>query len=453
MGSYAYEYLNDSLLLDHSLVSRQYSSVSTKDLENELRNYREYCLKVLPEIRRAVKSNDGIVSCLAPSTISHVSWLKQAALYLEEAVVVDPIFKLTDIRTASTEAFTAFMGMASTPIIDRIELAKAAMLLIELRPLVAGGYVRIYPVSLEFEREAEVPLIYSDVGFEDCLPQPILEYYKSKAVVRSVKNDQGRMLVLRDLHPCRNISIYFNGMEEGFAMGYLLNPTEFQPTDDENMVTFTYKKTSVPPSIETFDAWVNQSINQTARNHFTDLSKRVVLCDLLGSMFATEHPFESDLLNMGVGSRNIKSNALNCTMQMDVPFINQISSDDLMTIRNNDGEAFQSFRAELEKGFRAARHESDPDKISAIVEDTQHELFEVQMSQIAPQVKNIKRTHLTEATIAVAGLGFSVVTSGASLFATGVAALHVMKSRSTYKSKLVANPCHFLWEVKQQAKG
>lgn len=452
MGSYAYDYLNDSLLLDGTLVTRMYSGVSDAALEKELRNYREYCLKVLPEVRETIKANDGIVSCMATDTMSRTSHLKQAALYLEEVVVADPIFELTDFRTYATEVLTSFMGMASTSKVDRHKLAKAAVKLIELRPLVAGCYVKLYPVSFELERPKEVPLLYSDVGFEDCLPPRILEQYKLSADVRSVQNDNGRMLVMRDRYPCRNISIHFEGMENGFAMGYILTPTEVEPTDKDDVYTFLHKKSSVPPSKAEFNAWVNQSVNQTARNHFIDLNKRIALSEYLCCMFGTEHPFESTLLNMNVGTKDIQSNTLNCALRMDVPFLEQVSSADLMSIRNNDGEAFQSFRAELEKGLRGARHESDPKRVKTIIEDTQHELLEVQMRQIAPQVKHIRNTHLTEASIAVASLGLSVVTSGASLLVTGLAGLNAMKSHNDYKSKVTANPCHFLWNVKQKAK-
>ncbi len=67
---------------------------------------------------------------------------------------------------------------------------------------------------------------------------------------------------------------------------------------------------------------------------------------------------------------------------MDIPFLEKISSSDLMGIRNNDGESFQSFHSELKKGLRAARYESDPARVRSIIEDTQHERFEVQMNQI-----------------------------------------------------------------------
>lgn len=451
MGSYAYDYLNDSLLLDSSLITRLYTGVSDAALEKELRNYREYCLKVLPETRNSIRAHD-TVRCMATDTMSQVSHLKQAALYLEEAVVTDPVFKLTDFRTSATEALTSFMGMASTPKIDRESLAKAAIKLIELRPLVVGGYVKLYPVSFELERGAEIPIISSDVGFEDALPTHILYEYKASADVRSVKNDNGRMLVMRDLYPCRQISIHFKGMEEGFCMGYMLNPTEFKPTAKENIYTMIQKLSSVPPEKEDFTQWVKQSVNQTARNHFIDLNKRLALSNSLECMFGTEHPFESKLLNMNVSESDIKSNTLNCTLQMDVPFLDKVLSEDLMSIRNNDGEAFHSFRAELEKGFRAARNETDPNRVRTIIEDTQHELFEVQMRQIAPQMKHIKKVHLTDVGIAFAGLGLSMATGGTSLLATALAMAHGYKSYSDYKSKMIANPCHFLWNVKQKAK-
>lgn len=44
MGSYAYDYLNDSLLLDGALASQLYQSISDLTLERELTRYREYCI-------------------------------------------------------------------------------------------------------------------------------------------------------------------------------------------------------------------------------------------------------------------------------------------------------------------------------------------------------------------------------------------------------------------------
>ena len=88
MANYAYDYLNDSLLLDSSLLTQMYQGVSDATLEKELLNYREYCIKVLPQVRKTIKEKNGKFSCMMTDTMSLISHLKQAALYLEEAVVV-----------------------------------------------------------------------------------------------------------------------------------------------------------------------------------------------------------------------------------------------------------------------------------------------------------------------------------------------------------------------------
>ncbi|WP_405424046.1 hypothetical protein [Pantoea stewartii] len=452
MSSYAYDYLNDSLILDGSLITRFYEGIPDSVLERELIRYREHCLRSLPTLNNELQHIITSSRCLATDKMSTVKTLKQAALYLEEAVVTDPIFKLTDFRSETTEVYSAFMGMAATPKIDREKLASAAIRIIELRPFVTGGYVKIYPVSYELENAKEIPLFYSEVGFEDCLSTVVLDKYKAAAKVRTVKNVEGQMYIMNYLDLCRNISIDFKGMRGGFGMGYILNPTEFEPTNNAQVYTMIQKMVTEPPTQEVFDRWVSQSINRTAINHYVELSKRVALCDSLGCMFGTEHSFESDLLDMNAGQPSIIENTLNCTLQMEVPFLDKVSSADLMSIRNDDGDSFNSFRVELEKGLRQARNESDPSRIRNIIEDTQHELFEVQTSKITPQVKNLKKMHSLDLSIITAGLGLSVVTNGFSLLATMLAAAHGYKSYTDYRSKITSNPCHFLWRVKQEMK-
>jgi len=450
MSSYAYDFLNESLILDGSLITSLYQGVSDTVLEKELTSYREHCLNFLPILNVELHRANAPTRCMATDTMSDMRTLKQAALYLEEAVVKDPVFELTDFRTTTSEVYSAFMGMKDTPRIDRKRLADAAIRIIELRPFVVGGYVKLYPVSYELERGENLPFYYSENGFEDCLPSVILDKYRSAANIHSVENVDGEMLIMKDLYLCRNICIDFKGMRGGFGMGYMLNPANFNPTDDPDVYSMIQEKVSEPPSQVLFERWINQSLNSTALNHYIELSKRVSLCDNLGCMFGTEHSFESDLLDMNVKPSTIAENTLNCTLQMDVPFLDKVSSSDLMSIRNNDGDSFNSFRVELEKGLRQARHESDPSRVRSIIEDTQHELFEVQVSKIKPQVKNLKAMSSLDLSIILAGFGLSVVTNGLSVFAAMAAGAHSYKSYVDYRSKVATNPCHFLWRVKQR---
>ena len=70
MENYAYDYLNDSLLLDSSLFTLMYQGISDATLEKELLNYREYCIKVLPEIQNTIKEKNGAFSCMMTDTMS-----------------------------------------------------------------------------------------------------------------------------------------------------------------------------------------------------------------------------------------------------------------------------------------------------------------------------------------------------------------------------------------------
>lgn len=455
MGNYAYDYLSDSLLLDYSLVKNNYQSISEDRLRLELQKYREHCLKSLVEINTIINPAQNILSCMATDSMSSIRALKQAALYLDQVVLSDPFFELTNFKTDYDTVYSKFIGIDEDTNIDRVKLAKAANFLIELKPLVAGGYAKFYPVTLELEREKEeIPLLHSSNGFEDVLPKNILNLYKNMANVRSVEAVDNCLRVMRELYPCRRISISFNEMLSGFSMGYLLSEAKYTATEEKNRFEVVQTIPDTAPDQDNFDSWVNQSINQTARNHFKELTTRIAISHRTGSMFCSEHEFESKLLNFGVNqtSKEIPENTINCMLNMNLPFLNNVSSLDLMNIRNNDGEQFSSFRKELEKTVRAARHETDPIKIQQIVDDAQHELFEVQVSQISPLVKNIKRTHFAEAGIGILGLGASVATSGVSLLATLIAALQGVKSQSDYNSKVHTNPCHFLWKVKESAK-
>ena len=94
------------------------------------------------------------------------------------------------------------MGVTSTSMVDRRELANAAIRLIELRPLVAGSYVKLYPVSFRVgERMKRFLCLYSDKGFEDCLPSNILKQCQTKCCCNEVsKTTMDALLVMRDLY-------------------------------------------------------------------------------------------------------------------------------------------------------------------------------------------------------------------------------------------------------------
>jgi hypothetical protein len=63
-----------------------------------------------------------------------------------------------------------------------------------------------------------------------------------------------------------------------------------------------------------------------------------------------------------------------------------------LRVRTDDGEAFQTFRLELEKQLRDLRLIKDPEQLRIKAENAMHELCEVQLNQSQPEGRSAKKT-------------------------------------------------------------
>lgn len=452
MSHYVYEYLADTFILHIEHIKENYRRFTDDEITQLLQDYREYSLNLLNSQSLTIASSEESISSIATGTMSDLSSLKRTALYLDQIVVSDPVFEQSRLFSEVDVSLAKFIGKKEENLIDRVSLSRAAQKLIDLRPFVVGGYVKLYPLSYHQERQGNVPFLYSNVGFEDALPKNLLKYYNRRAKVRTVNAVDGKLMVMEHLENCRQIDIQFEGMRGGFGMGYTLTSGEFEALDED--VNFLLKQ-NIPttlPELDVFDGWVKQSINRTARNHFDDLQKRILLAEQLNCIFCCEYEFENNLLRTNPKNDKIPSNTLKSTLEIDVPYLDSVSVEDLMSLRNSDGEAFQNFRLEHERIVRSARHETSPEKVRAIVEDGHHELLEVQVKQLTPKIKSYRRIMSIEGIIGVAGLAASIPTGGVSVYVTVLAALAGCKSYLEYASKLKSNPCYFMWKVKKLTK-
>jgi hypothetical protein len=208
---------------------------------------------------------------------------------------------------------------------------------------------------------------------------------------------------------------------------------------------------SHPPSKDSFEAWVSQSLYQSAFNHYTNLFKEIQLANAFKSQYTTHSSFIGKLLNRSV-EKEIKSFTAECVLNFDLHFFENIDIQTLMSIRENDGEEFAVFRRELEKQLRALRTEQNIDVLRSKIADITHEMTEVQIASIDAKVKNLKKGVLTNLVVGILGLGGSIATSGVSLLATATASINGYKTYADYQQKVRENPSFFLWKVKQKEK-
>lgn len=455
MGSFIYNFLNDSLLLDQSLIRDNYRTISNDRLIQELVSYRSFCIQNMPQIVSEIKADSSKLSCLGGDGLSDLSSLKRSALYLEQMVLPDPIFPFTEEESQISKTMSEYLGLKKSSVIDKVSLARAAEKIISMRPMVAGGYVKYYPVSFHSEPPIEIPGSYSEVEFSDLLPASIMDFFRNKANVKSLEKTDSGFIVTNNLSLGRSIGVSFNGALESKLEIYNLFEKEVLSVNEESReVMFRMTLPDSPPSEAMFKTWVNQSINRSAHGYFENITKEISLAHFLGSVYTCESSLDSQLLNSSFFDLNtgVVENAIECVLRMNLPYMDNITAVDLMSIRQNDGEEFQNFRIELERQFRDLRSETDACIIKRKIEDIEYELSEVQLRNIDAKIRSVRKTALADTGLAIAGVAAGIATSGVSLIGSLAGLLHGCKTYAEYQEKVKENPCYFLWNVKKSAR-
>lgn len=448
MGSIIYSHLNESLLLDRSLIAAQFQGVSDAELKSELKKYREFCITNLETLLQEVSPEAGKLRLfLGENADDRV--LKQGAFYLDTVILVDPLFELTQPDHEFTPVWSKALKIPSPKNLDRKKVINAAKILLSCRTLVANDYVRFFPTTIENERLTKLPLYDSSDNFESVLPSHLLSLYKEAASVKSVMASSQGLLVQPDLKPGRMINIQFDGVESGKSFGYnLLEQKVISSDKDSRQIQIAVHMPETPPSRENFDSWVSQSVNQSARMHFEALHRDIRWSTRFGAQYMTRSRFAASILDssVNVSSNNIRSSTASGLLNLKLPIFDSVSMERLMDARS-DEESFRRFRLQLEKHFRELRLEYDPEKRYQKTENAMHELIEIQRTEVDSAIQRLKRKGMLTGVGAIVSLAAATATSGTSLIATMVAAYAGYKTVEEYRISAKDNPAYFLWQV------
>ena len=449
MGSVIYDFLNDSFLFDETHQGKNYSSISESELRTELENYRDFALGNVSLVHEEIKCDSYQLKIFGAKEYFSVERLMQTAFYLDQIILPDPIFPFSHSESDISKTISQYLGMSKKDTIDRKSLAIEAKKMKILAPMVAANYLKFFPVSYYLGPTDQIPLTYSECGFSDVLSPSILSMYRKNAEVKSLKKSDIGFIVEEALNIGRAIAIYFKDDDDKNIFMYNLFEQEVVKIDEETRILhFAMTLPEEPPTVDYFQAWVNQSINQAARAHYEQVYKSFMLSCSFGASFLTSSKFTHSILGTSASNENVRNYSSDCILNLDLPFLSNIKMADLMNVRQNDGEAFDLFRRELESKFRELRMETDPEVIKVKIQNIVHELGEVQLAKIDQKIKGLKRGALAQTIIAVAGLAGTVVTSGWSLAATVLALANGFRSYNEYREKVKENPTYFLWKVK-----
>lgn len=452
MGSVTYEFLADSFLFDTSNYENSFSDYSDSVIEKELVKYREHCIKNIDKLYNEIISNNSIFKVF--STIEDVSlnFLQQTALYIEQFIIDDPLFKLTDEPSEATNVTGKFLGYDEHKL-DKLELVKVLKFLKTITPMVVDDYVKIFPISFYFEPPKQIPLNVPTDYNNDILPKEILDFFKEKAIVKlMVKNPNGRGWIIDESQKVsRGLYINFEGNLGNGSVYHLFESFIENMDDKTGVITYRHSLPDNLPELEHFKVWVQQSINQSAKEYFDKIFFENYLASKLNSSYLTNSTLSANLLNKNLDNRQtIQTFTAQELINMDLPFFENIDTVKLMQIRKYDADIFTNFRIELEKNFRELRTITDEKTLKLKKENIIHDLYNVQGQKITAKMDFIKKQIAINSTIAIGSLLSSFATSGLSLIGLAFAIGKGYKDYKDYIERVKENPCYFLWKIKKK---
>ena len=448
MGSKVFDFLGESFLFDDSLIRDQFSGLPEGEILKELERYREFCLSSAAELEQEALSNPSNLKLFSGVRRVAPSLLKQSAFYVEQHILYDPLFELTQRSGENDQAFNSLFGLKSSPF-DKSRLSKVLSYLKSLTPMVAADYVKLLPTSYFLEPPRQIPYRHSATGFADVLPEPLMKFFRDNAIVESIKTVGGAMMIDGSFELGRDIHVRFrdHGLED--ARGYKLAQEYIKSKDEETRtVESIIYAVDEPPDQATFDRWVFQSINQTAEHLYRRILLENTFAVSFGASYLSKSPLVFKLLEQIVPVEGtIQTNTVNALLNVELPFIDQVDVETLMKVRTDEGEAFQSFRFELDKQLRELRLVEDPETLKIKTENVMHELSEVQVYQINQKVAYLKKRIFAEAAVAAGSLLGAVQSGGLTLPLALLAAFQGYKSLAEYQRQKRENPAFFLWKV------
>lgn len=447
MGSITYNFLANSILFDDREIESQYSSLKDNELEKILNDYREHCLTNIADLTKEVTENKSSLKVLSSIEKMPYGTLKQSALYFDQFVIYDPLFKFTHTESEASKVVTEYLGFQKNGI-DRKELAKTAKLLKAITPMIAADYVKILPLSYNFEPPKETPINLPVNYYADILPKEILQYFSERAVVKSMKQIDGGWQILDDNDLTPGLFITFEDLDNHHGSVYHYFYQEFIKTADPNKFKTVMTLAPYPLDKAVWDAWAFQSTNSAAKAVFDKIYIENLIASSLKTTYLTDNTFTANLLTRNLSAKEtVETSSASQFMNLELPFLDKVDIDKLMTIRTFEADLFTNFRMELERQFRELRTITDPKEIKLRQENILHELGEVQVQKISQKLDSLKRKGFADAILLVGGLAGTVQTAGWSLLASAIATVSGYKTYQEYKDNLTENPSYLLWKV------
>jgi len=451
MGSRLYDFLADSFLFRSDFLEDTNTS-SLSEIQKELGRYREFCLQNERELYTDAAAEDSSLTLYSAEEIN-VRDLLQAALYVKRYVLQDPLFELTAKRSEAGKTLTK-AGFVEPPSTDgELDVEKVRRVLKSMKaltPMIAGNFVKFVPSSKTMEDTEEVPIYASDDYFEGALPAEVLRKYKGVSEVSSVVSLGEGRIRFEPLKPTRGISIRFRGDVGETRSMYSLHQIKKMELKDGTENEFTFRATipKTPPDRAYFRAWVQQSVNLAARNRFRETYEHAEMASRLNAALSTRSQLRFDVLRTVVEPSTSQAlHTANTFLNMDLPLLVDVDVENLMKVREEDGEAFAHFRFALDHKLSSLREVSDMPTAKRMAKEAIQDLTEVQLHDVRLKVGSLREKMGLSAIGGGISLAAAVQNQGWGLLSAAAAAVPIASAYLDYRKDVKRHPAFFLWKA------
>jgi len=193
---------------------------------------------------------------------------------------------------------------------------------------------------------------------------------------------------------------------------------------------------------------VQQSVNQAARNRFRETYEHAETAVRLRAAFSTQSQLRFDVLRTVVKPDTSQAlHTANTFLNMELPRLKDINVENLMKVRQEDGEAFANFRFALDQKLAALREVDDMPTAKRMASEALRELTEVQIHDVQLKFDSFRESMGLGVLGSAIGLAVAVQTQGWGLLSAAAAAIPAATAYLGYRKDIKRHPAFFLWKA------
>ena len=459
MSHVNFDFLTQSLFFGPQL-ELGFSSVSDAELKKELQQYREYVLLNFEEIKREICENPQKIAVTIESFSQRPKEkiLKQLALYVDNVVISDPLFEMTEEINDATKAMNQYLDIKDQEKLDRGALVDALKYMKDSTLLVACNYVKYVPISYLHEAPLQVPLTYDKDRFGKSIPESIMELLRKNVKVYNLVTKNGKMYVEMEKKLTKGTGLWIefpecNSMSGEFVQYYR---PEIVKCDDSTRTVVA--KMTIPEQISQyeFDNWLDQSVNRACLQLYQDTYKELALASSMNTMYLTQSVLRAQLMAQEMETISTRSKIANMALKLDVPVLENSKIQDIISIRNDYGESFRNFRVGLGGELLQLSGIKDEEQLKQKLQEVTYEINEVYINQINREMSSLVKSFGFDVMVTMASLIANVYAGQNNMLsaAGAMGALYGigsgMKDSLKLFSNIKTNPGFFLWKLNKR---